>query len=261
VPDALARALGPGWPLIELEGPAVGQPLRGPEEWVDHFRRQVESLSQPPEIILGHSWGGIVALELAGWLRSAGSPPIWVGLIDSWRPKHHPRTMGEKVAAILAELGNRAPDQRWPYLEEEGRRIASYRWGQVTNGVVALWRRPSAVEAEPEPEDPSDGLMRAVQRGWVKYTPHSIDFHVSLFTCEKSAQRFGGDPSLGWAPFLLGGFDTTRVDGDHMTLFDPDNIGSLARALERSLRRAGLQERPTAADGPSVPHLAATDPA
>lgn len=260
VPEALARALGPSWPIIELEGPTDGQALRGPEEWVDHFRRQIEGLDEPPQIILGHSWGGIIAIELAGWLQAQGSPPAWVGLIDSWRPKQHPRTMGEKVMATLVELGNRAPDQRWGYLGHEARQSVSYRRRLVADRVSALWRGRPPVEPEPEPETTYESLMRAVKRGWVKYNPHSVEFPVSLFTCEKSSWRFGGDPSLGWAPFLLGGFDTTRIDGEHMTLFNPEHIDSVAGALERSLRRAGFGQGTTPGTPPSAPGFAAADP-
>jgi hypothetical protein len=61
---------------------------------------------------------------------------------------------------------------------------------------------------------------------------------VSLYSTPESIERCGGDASLRWSRYLRGGFELVGIEGKHMELFDPPNVGPVTSVLARSLAAA-----------------------
>ena len=85
---------------------------------------------------------------------------------------------------------------------------------------------------------PIDPNMQAIRVGYLKSRPANSTLPVSLYWTEESQTKLG-DSSLGWCMRALGEFHSYPIQGDHQSLFFPENIGPVANALSGELERAG----------------------
>jgi surfactin synthase thioesterase subunit len=98
-----AASLFQAWPhglpsdveIRAVQLPARQERLREPpltriSRVVDHVRSALDALSPLPTVLFGHSFGSIVAFELARSLHAAGSPPVSV-VVGARRAPHLPR--------------------------------------------------------------------------------------------------------------------------------------------------------------------------
>jgi thioesterase domain-containing protein len=81
-------------------------------------------------------------------------------------------------------------------------------------------------------------LQRAIYVAYLKYEKHESSIPVAQFWCQDSLDRAGGDASLGWARYLRGELEITRLPGTHYQMFEEPNLSFVAERLARSLRRA-----------------------
>jgi thioesterase domain-containing protein len=94
--------------------------------------------------------------------------------------------------------------------------------------------RPKSLgEAEQMPP-----LQRSIWRSYLTYEAAPYDKPVALFTSTGNRVMAWGDPNLRWTKVLTGGLDVTRVQGEHMELFAPENIHSVGNAIRDSLARS-----------------------
>jgi hypothetical protein len=91
-----------------------------------------------------------------------------------------------------------------------------------------------------------------VNIAWVHHKVQPVDFPVALFPCRLSVEKYAGDRSLGWAPFLRAGFEQSMVGGDHRTVLSPPFVVDNVAIIEQSLTRAELH--PPARLTEPVPH-------
>ena len=224
--------------VVELAAPEMTSAtmLTRVEQWVEHHRRTLDELAlAPPHLLLGWSFGGVVALEIARAEQREGAPPSDVGLVDSIRPRIRPISVHAAVRSHLREAALLSdPDERRAYLVREakirvGRRMRRER--------AALDRRPARWGGRPVPTRPSappvDPAIRSIHRSYLNYEASPVTFPVAQFTTEGSTARCGGDPSLRWAPFLQGGFDVQPIAGGHHSLWCAEHLPALAAAIEQ----------------------------
>lgn len=224
----LATVLDADRPLYYLRPPAITDraELDRVDDWLAHFRTVIAGLAvAPPYRLLGYSFGGVLALELARGYRERGIGVAYVGMVDTWRPEVIARTMSEKVVEFVTRLDRAPRGMRRSVVAEFAKRSVRYRAGKVRERV-----RPTLA-----PRDVLPPIRRAVMVSWARYQPTAVDFPVALFACPKSMARFGRDPSLGWAPFLRGGFTQCTVAGEHLTLFTEPYLDGTVAAIEESL--------------------------
>ena len=219
-------------PIIGIEPPEpeVCARLDRVGDWVAYEREQLDSLSiSGPYQLVGWSFGGVVALELARRLGEEGAPPTSVALIDTWLPRSHPRTVTESLLQHLIKLQALEPAQRRAHLEKLGRRLP-YQARKFARGK--LQRASEKVRGhEPAPKAAVDPRLRAIWVPFVKYEPSPYHEPVSVHACADSIARNNGDPSLGWSRWLVGGFSVHRVGGRHRTMWEPPHVARLAAGL------------------------------
>lgn len=104
----IARALGPMQPFYAMHFPGSdddSQPLERIEELAAHFIRQARAVHPAgPWVLLGHSFGGIVALEMAQQLGAEGEAVLELLLLDAWSVSKMAGGAFDKNDAPVAEL-------------------------------------------------------------------------------------------------------------------------------------------------------------
>jgi thioesterase domain-containing protein len=110
---ALADCLGPAHPLIVLEAAGMHDGRRPhdtvEDEAADHVRAVVRARTaagttpDEPVRLAGHSWGGLVAYEMAVQLDRAGVP-VSVFLIDTGKPRPAPKARRQWRVGLRSRL-------------------------------------------------------------------------------------------------------------------------------------------------------------
>ncbi len=220
------RRVMPDLDLRSIPGPIVDPLPRRTDAWVafalEQIRPQIENDNEPVSVI-GWSYGGIVAAEVARALHSEGRTIGVVAMIDSVRPRLHPQGFSESFWYYLWEASNiDNPDERWS-------RIRSGAWN-VVKLVTKRWKKKVLPGQSLGPGDP---VARAVHVSFLNYRGTAFPFTVDLFVAAASEARWR-EPSLGWSASFTHAWNLHRLPGDHRTLYREDHIGDLARELYRA---------------------------
>ncbi|GAB6897713.1 AMP-binding protein [Kineosporia succinea] len=202
----LMRRLPDDQPVFALQ--AFGLEARGIPDWSVEAsaRRHIKALRQiqpyGPYFIGGHSFGGVVAVEVAHQLRDAGHEVGLLVVLDSFPPdrKSHAGSEGSlvqrlKTAAGVATTGLRGTpgdDQYWRF------------WRQ-SNYLHRLYKGK-----------PYDGETLVI---------------VAADSDEKEERR-------AWAPFLTGTWRLTHVPGDHLSILRDPYAGRTAELIREALEPA-----------------------
>lgn len=208
----LARALDPSRPVYALQSPVIES--RGWPEWrVRTMAKKHVALVrsvQPhgPYHLAGHSFGGIVAFEMAKQLRAAGETVAALVILDSFPPdpRHHP-PYGEGPLALLRSAVA----------------VCVTAWSRTPGGAGAyrFWEQ-------------SRWLGRRYRGGqWDGRT---------LVVVAESPQR---SQRAAWAGSLSGEWDRCDVGGDHITMLREPFVNEVAAHVQRFLTAA---EFPAAGD-------------
>lgn len=225
--------------------PEAGPLPRRVEQWVDHHEAVLQSLPiEPPYRLVGWSFGGVVALELARRLKARGAEVAFVGLIDTIRPRLLPLSTSEYVwyhlgaaAAMSDEAG------RIAYLRRHGLFLLHRRFPKTGTAALTLLEHLGVRKARgvKRPNKVTDPLMKSVRTSYLNYRGDVVPFPVSLYATDSSVQR-AGEPALRWLEWLHAGYEFVPIPGGHYTLFDPEHIGGLAAAIRVSLARAAAED-------------------
>ena len=195
-----------------------------------------------PIDLAGHSYGALLAFELARQLAAQGRKVRFLGLIDNAAPTGVPAAERDdcgwldyialrigKLAQVPIELG------------DEGRGDYAARLSALTKRLIAAQLLPAGVG--------SDSLARfvdlyranAIAAG--RYRPQALAAPVraTLFVAaqdDPDLERVAastGDATLGWARLITPAPSVVTVDGTHLSMFNPPAVDPLAELLARAL--------------------------
>jgi len=205
--------------------------------WVDHHDAALQALGlEPPYRLVGWSFGGIVAAELARRRYRLGEDIAYVGMIDTLRPRLTPLTTSDYVWYHLTQAAALSEGQRAGYLYRKGRHLLTRRFPRsarlATRVQHAVGRRPAP--APSETRRAHDPLQIAVWAAYLNYQEPALELPAHFYVVGESVERSRG-PVLGWLPYLHGGYSLRRIEGDHFTVFDPANVDSVAAAITTDL--------------------------
>jgi len=255
----LAMHLGPDQPVYSLSPPR-GESIEDfpstVDEWSDLVLEQLLSIGyEGPYLLGGWSFGGVIAFEVAEKLEARGHSVRLVAMFDTRIPKEHPKTRpGKHKTTKLYKIARRLNE--YALLETRGQRIAYMRKrlrrklrklsGKLRKqGNRLLGKQTPArrqVFADEQVVIGPGGrrmsyLQRAIHVAYLKYKKHESSIPVAQFWNQDSLDRAGGDASLGWARYLRGEVQITRLPGTHYTMFKEPHLSFLAERLARSLER------------------------
>jgi len=240
---ALSTAMG-GAAIVSILAPSsdTGPLPRRVEQWVDHCDVVLRAAPvEPPYRLIGWSFGGVVAVELARRLKERGVDVSFVGMIDTTRPRRAPLSGREYVWYHLGAAAAMADDhERLPYLTKRGLSLANRRFprlGAATRTTLERAGLRNEVVHRPS-EKPTDPLKIAIHTSYLNYRGAPVPFPVSLYACQRSLAR-SLEPALRWNGSLHGGFELVTIPGGHFTLWEPEHIDAVGTAITRSLARVG----------------------
>jgi acyl-coenzyme A synthetase/AMP-(fatty) acid ligase/thioesterase domain-containing protein len=203
---AFARHLGPDRPTYALQAHSLES--RGLPDFsvAAAARRHIAELRrvQPvgPYHLAGHSFGGLVALEMAHRLRAEGDDVAMLVLLDSFPPD----------PALHTDVPRRSP-LRW-LRDNAGLVVSTLRGGAGADRYWRFYRQTMYLHRR------------------YRTDPWPGEALVVLADSPEQEQR-----SL-WGGHLTGRWDLVRVSGDHLTMLRPPHVAGTAKAVAEALDRA-----------------------
>ena len=220
----LALELGLDQPMYGLQpfGLNTSAPSLLPVESIaSYYIDQIKTREDRPYGLLGYSFGGLVAVEMAQQLLKSGGLVPRVVLIDAEYPA------GCKARERLEERLRR-------YLYHL-RKVAfgPNRLGHVVDRLKERWVRTAyqvaSVAGTPVP-NLSKSIVDRQRIAADLYRAKPYGGRVYLFKAESEMEFFGGGPELGWKGFLSD-LVIYLVPGDHGTINTGNNLTILAQKL------------------------------
>ncbi|MGA9487611.1 MAG: alpha/beta fold hydrolase [Methylocella sp.] len=190
---------------------------------------------QGPYWLLGHSWGGVVALEIARSLRASGETIMFLGMIEpvvnerSWTYGAWLEYMGKRLRHHLIELGQiRSPraairygsKRLAPLVGRIGRLFGFNQWSSLADVVDML---PA----------PLDAVLAAEIEVIDAYRLRPYEGEATLFAT-RSGHAAECDPKKIW-PAKLGRLDLHWIAGDHLSILSVPGVENLAAAISATL--------------------------
>jgi amino acid adenylation domain-containing protein len=238
----LATHLGTERPVYGLQ--AIGLdgselPLRRVEDMAERYVREIRTV-QPagPYYLAGHSFGGLVAYEMACQLCQVGEEVAFLGLIDSALPKvdEKPlirarasiRVAAKKVRFRVASLSRLSGRKRLAYAAWRFELLFS----RMRNRTVQM-REVVGSEVPPSYQDVLEASDEA--QSTYKAKPYSGD--AVLFRAEFQPDYFEGDPLEIWSKLISGGLTFRATPGDHSTMLLEPHVRNLAEEIKALIDR------------------------
>ena len=204
------------------------------EEMAAGYVRAVRA-RQPhgPYLLVGVSFGGVLAYEIAQQLVGEGEEVSLVAMLDSMLP-----------SALRRDWG------RWA--AEKVRRARRMGIGNIARGLARRLRVGSTSGGVPaaEKSDIEPAGAEAVRLSDIRdrvYSEATRRYRIrpyggkALLVRAKDKSFFDVDisnPTYGWGP-LVAGLDTCDIEGDHLSILREPFVSGLARQLLPRLRRGG----------------------
>lgn len=235
----LARCTDTGQPVYGVGfdlAASDGSPVPTIEGLATRVLRSIREV-QPhgPYCLLGYSFGGLLAFEVARQLVAAGETVALLALVDTpapglYGPPGRLRRLGWHLRRMRG-LGAR----RWP----------AYVWNRLVGRAGRLVPRRATVAAAPRPEEREiDVLTDTALRATSSYAPEPYPGRVHAFRAATPSEHlFAADPVTSWRELARGGLEVLDVPGSHLTLLRQPDVQALAghlRALLGNGETAGV---------------------
>jgi thioesterase domain-containing protein/acyl carrier protein len=227
--EPLVRRLGKDYPVSAIQCVGIDGKLKPLTRVEDMAARYIEDIRavQPrgPYHLIGYSFGGMIAYEMAQQLTAAGETVGFVGMMDTWQhawlPWHRRRTLAARIL-------------------RHGRRVlfGPDRLAYLTSHLGLLRRLTSAnldVQRGVQTSLPQDLFHIVNARAAFDYVPKPYAGQVTLF---RAKERHDDDPypyHLGWEGLAKGGLEIHEVPGSHLSMGEEPNVGTLTELLQRCL--------------------------
>lgn len=190
-----------------------------------------------PFRLAGYSFGGVVAHEMACQLVAQGHTVDFLGMFDTHNPAAHARyySLPERLS-VFWNQHSEVPF--WTRVMRVRKRIGDgIRIHRQIKAELKAARHSGPAEAYSD--------LRRVQvreenwRAMLHYQPGRYRGRITLFKTSATSDKVERSPDYGWASIAEDGLDIVSVAGEHLTLFAPENITIVAKALTASLRSSG----------------------
>ena len=224
----LSKTLGAQRPfyglgMVGLDGRTA--PLNSVEETAKLNIAALKTL-QPngPYSLIGHSYGGVVAYEMARLLLEDDEEIASLTLIDSRAPSVLQETVRHDVAAELAEACMVAAGQHDADVGIEVERLRQLPDDEKVHYLVALLRE-HGLDVDAGQFNAFYRVYRANQHCYRTYTPPRLSHKLEVSLYRAVASNGHGPADYGWNQLLQSPIRVHDVDADHFSIltsaFDP----------------------------------------
>jgi aspartate racemase len=231
----MSRHLGDEQPVYALQAQGLDgrqEPLRCVEEMATKYVKEIRAF-QPdgPYYLLGASFGGLVAYEMAQQLLSQGQKVAFLGMLNTNCPVH---SLAKRIGC------------HWGHLRERG--LSTYSAGLMSSVKRRLKLGTSGQEisaAEVQnlvPEQADDALMQtvaAILEAEQKYVPGNKNYpgQITLFWANDAPRDFE-DNRLAWRGVAAAGCEIHVVPGTHTKMREEPHVQKLVEKLRPCLEKA-----------------------
>ncbi len=238
----LRKHLPTDQPIVGFQGQGLDGDAVTRLSVADMARHYVGELSraQPkgPYVLVGHCSGGLIALEMARQLQSAGKQVLDVVLVDTKSPELRLKTLSSLRARLdeaLADMEHEdaASDRSamQALLDAAPYNVArrTYKWflSKAARCHVALGRK---VPIRMRAQYVISSNRRIIQA--FRPLPYQYDGHL---TAIRTLDMIDLPADLGWSHYVRGRVRTATVHGNHMFMReDPEAIKDFADLLKQS---------------------------
>ena len=234
----LVQALDPDRPAYGLQLPETETGAwPSLEEMAAPFVEELLAIQpEGPFHLGGHSFGGVLAFEIAQQLIVRGREVALLALFDAIG-KGYPRRVSRLMATLdhLKVLARRPAGDRVRYIRERAAGQFEKWSGRFRRGDADRGPAGPGLEFDDLPQASGD-RAQINRRAWRAYQPLPYPGRLVVFRATEQPEWPGcrfDDPTMGWGSLAPDRVEVRDVPGDHLThIFQPDN----ARALARSLR-------------------------
>jgi amino acid adenylation domain-containing protein len=234
----LANYLGSDQPFYGLQAKGLDgkeTPYTSLEEMAAHYVQEMRSF-QPtgPYFIGGHSFGCIVAFEVAQQLYAQGQEVALLALLDQAVSRHIQVPFSDWLSGHIKNLLSLGYPERVAYVV--GRLQAKIKH-KIPQQIRQLYKNLGDKETA-EHHQRFQTVMEANIQAINRYEPQVYPGKVTLFKAKiGSPRRYALDPLGGWGEFASKGVDVIDVPGDHMTLIQEPYLPVLAEELKACLEK------------------------
>ncbi|MFE9434371.1 amino acid adenylation domain-containing protein [Streptomyces sp. NPDC006640] len=202
------------------------------QEMAADYVRQIRAVQESgPYHLMGWSFGGVVAHEMAVQLRARGERVETLALLDSY-PAHGTATplpiAEEDVAAGLAEFfGVRAGDGEEPL---------------TMTGIVAALRRDRSMFTELAERHLADiaAIYRNNHRIMTEHVPGEFDGNVRFYEAGRERPT-DVCAATAWSAHVSGRLDIARIACSHAEMARPDSLAEIWRDIAPVVGRQALK--------------------
>jgi thioesterase domain-containing protein len=186
-----------------------------------------------PYILLGYSFGGLVAYEMARILVNRGEEVPLLALFDTPHPNFQHNLSRQESEVV-----------RKKYLADRKRKyLVNLMKGRVDQIVLdtskylvkkaqpICWKTIKAICKALNLSFPSTTESLKISAMWHAYTPKEFGGHMVLFRAEGRDAEFGDDLTMGWHRNLKNGVDVQFAHGSHAVMMYPPYVHDLAVQL------------------------------
>ena len=222
---ALAGDLDPRRPVLGIHAFGEAPSGRIEDTAAGYTGLVARAVPEGPVDLLGWSYGGLVAYEMALRLREAGRDVRTLVLLDVPAPID-----GEQEGPGRA----RAARALWGIEVEEGN----------TREAIAAARAVGALLEELDGEQAAAWLVGVATRmdAAESYHPRPYEGKVVLVRGTESDIDRAGDDTLGWRRFVTGSLALEWAPGSHYSIVRGDGARTIAAIVERHAARTGSAE-------------------
>lgn len=185
-----------------------------------------------PYFLLGYSFGGTIAFEIARQLYAQGKQVAWLGLLDSDAPtlaKVRP-PLAKSIQIHLYNLWQLKSQERWQYITDR----IDYRFKNVDPQASLIKSLAELAPLTPQFLDIINTNLQADR----DYSPQVYSGNASLFRCQVQTLEQSVHPALGWDDLVLGTLEIDRIDGSHQCMLKEPNVRMVAKKIKRSMSKS-----------------------
>jgi len=251
--QSLVRELNEDLPIFGLQPPGLdgeSQVYKSVESLAQYYIDSIKKSSPDgPYRIVGHSFGGLVAFEIARKLKQAGEPVENVVILDTAAPQwFEPTGLDWTHAQWLTQVANIASHQygiplnlsieNFEQCESNDDQLKMFFDELIHKGIfpsgahinqlsgfMNVYR--SNLQMQYQPVDKPVDLDLVIIR--------SSELQPELLTDEK-ALLVRKEPDLGWGLWVNKKPQVIETPGDHLTMLNPPHVQQLAIHLNRILK-------------------------
>jgi amino acid adenylation domain-containing protein len=216
---------------------------------VRHYVRCIHDLNcKDPLNIIGWSYGGKVALEIARQLRESGRKIGLLAIVDTPPGVKSRRTINNSFRYVVNFARNfpfwlyydalkTDPGDLWIRVQRKLRAVKMRIKYLLTPGSDGNFELDlEDIFEEVHFDERNRPMSEICLQAWKRYNPSRYPGRVMLFRSRARPLYHSLDPDLGWSQIALGGVDIKIIPGHHLSMMHEPYVQYLAKELRAALK-------------------------